>query len=494
MTPMSMGLIGRDILAAPEDTPTSRPPQRRVLIIVVTVALAMAAYWLTRSSLNEMAARMLAILIIAAVFWATEVLPLFATALVVIGLEVLLLASTGGLADVLTGLLTSLGLAVHLSPDVRPIAAGTFLNPFASDVIILFMGGFLLSAAMTKHGVDKAIASIVLRPFTRSPLLLIYGLLGMSAFSSMWMSNTAAAAMMIAIASPLVGIVPHGDRFLRAIFLAVAFGTNIGGIGTPIGTPPNAIAFGTLNAAGHKVTFLKWMLVAVPLEILLLGITGLLLYAFFRPDQALKLGEIRPAQKLSAHGKAALVILWVTVLFWVTSGQHGLKPGITALLAAAALAALRVVDRRDVDSIAWSILILIWGGLSLGIGMEQSGLTGYLWRIDLAAVPGGMWGVAILVTLVAVSMSTVMSNTASAALLVPMAMAIALPEPELFVMLAALACSFAMALPVSTPPNAIAYATGHIPVAVMMRTGGLISIIAAGLMLIGYRIMLPLLF
>lgn len=475
-------------------TPTRAAHMRRTLIIGVTVAVAAVAYWLSRGVVDEMAARTLAIFVIAVWFWATEVLPLFATAFVVIGLEILLLASNGGLADALTNLLHWLALPVHQSPDAQPMSAGTFLRPFSQDIIILFMGGFLLSAAITKHGIDHAVARLVLRPFTGSPLRLLYGVLGITAFFSMWMSNTATAAMMIAIIGPLVHLLPAQERFRAALVLAVAFGANIGGIGTPIGTPPNAIAFGALRAAGYHITFLSWVLVVVPLEVLLLAVVGLLLYVRFKPSSDLPYSTLAPTAPLSGRGMVTLVIFGVTVLLWLSSGQHGLQTGPTALLAAAALTAVGVLDRHDVDAIDWNILILMWGGLSLGVGMEQSGLTGYVRQADLTALPGGTWAVATVITMLAVGLSTVMSNTATAALLVPMALAVSLPGTEQFAMLAALACSFAMALPVSTPPNAMAYASGAVSVREMLHTGGLISAIAIVLLLLGYKLMLPLLF
>jgi sodium-dependent dicarboxylate transporter 2/3/5 len=464
------------------------------LLIIGTVIVAVAAYWIGRTLVHEMAARTLSIFILAAVFWATEALPLFATSFVLIGLEILFLASHGGLADMFTQLLIWGGFTMQHSPHVQPMSARMFLQPFSQDIIILFMGGFLLSGAVTKHGLDQAIASRVLRPFTRSPLLLLYGVLGITAFFSMWMSNTATAAMMIAISAPLTRMLPDDDRFIYAILLAVPFGANIGGIGTPIGTPPNAIAFGALNTAGYHITFLKWILVVVPLEILILATVGLLLYLFFKPGADLKLGELEVAGTLSFRGKATLIILGVTVLLWLTSGQHGMQSAPVALLAAAALTALRVLDQHDVDSIEWDILILMWGGLSLGVALEQSGLMGYISQADLADLPGGTWTVAVVITLVAVGLSTFMSNTATAAILVPMTLVVSLPGKEQFAMLAALACSFAMAIPVSTPPNAIAYATGKIPLRIMLRTGGLISIIAMAMLLLGYRLMLPLIF
>jgi sodium-dependent dicarboxylate transporter 2/3/5 len=473
----------------------TRLRSRKAAVITVTLAMSIPAYWLSREAAGETAARSLSIIIIAAAFWATEVLPLFATAFVVVGLEILALASDGGLADELTALLDLLGIGVRLDTTVPPMRAAMFLEPLASDIIILFLGAFLLAAAVRKHGIDDRLASRFLRPFARSPLRLLYGVLGATAVFSMWMSNTATTAMMLAVVGPTVRRLPERSSFRLAILLAVPFGANIGGIGTPIGTPPNAIAYGVLNQAGYTVTFLTWMLVAVPLAAILLVAAGALLYVMFRPAERIDLssadGDV-PA--LGVAGRAALVILVVTVGLWVFSGWHGLQPGAVALLAAAALTALGVLDRDDVDSIDWNILILMWGALSLSVAAEQSGLIAQVRGADLTGLPGGVWAVGLVVAVAATGLSTVMSNTATAALLVPTALAFSLPGREQLAMLAALACSFGMALPVSTPPNAIAYASGAIPLKAMVRAGSLMSLVCLVLMLLGYRLVLPLVF
>jgi sodium-dependent dicarboxylate transporter 2/3/5 len=150
-----------------------------------------------------------------------------------------------------------------------------------------------------------------------------------------------------------------------------------------------------------------------------------------------------------------------------------------------------VIGVQDVDAIDWKVLILMWGALSLGVAVERSGLGGYLARTDLSALPGGTWAIGAVIALAGVGVSTFMSNTAAAALLVPMALAVSAPGREEFAMLAALACSFAMAMPVSTPPNALAYATGEVPRSVIMQAGGLISALGLILMLVGFHFILP---
>lgn len=463
----------------------------RTALILATIAASVLTYWVARSFVDELAARTLSVFVIAAVFWATETLPLFATSFVVIGLEIIFLATEGGLANQLTQLLEVMGIETSTHQTIKYTA---FLSPFASDIIILFMGGFLLSAALTKHNIDRAIARRILRPFSRSPLMLLFGVIGISAFFSMWMSNTATAAMMLAIITPVLSKLPADVRFRRALVLAVAFGANIGGIGTPIGTPPNAIAYGALNAAGYHVTFLQWMLVCVPLELVLLIVTGLVLYLAFRPERGLVIEKLELVQKITARGWTTVAILLCTIALWLTSGWHGIRPGAVALLATAALTSMAVLDRHDVDTIDWNILILMWGGLSLSVAMKQSGLDGVVGQINLNELPGGGWVVAVVVTIVAVTLSTFMSNTATASILVPMALAAYLVDKEQYVMLTAVACSFAMAMPVSTPPNAMAYATGQVPMTSMLRAGTVITVISAVTMLMTYKFMLPIIF
>jgi len=463
----------------------------RTTLIVATIAASVFTYWVARFFVDELAARSLSVFVIAAVFWATETLPLFATSFVVIGLEIIFLATEGGLANQLTDLLAFMGIEATNHQTIKYTA---FLSPFASDIIILFMGGFLLSAALTKHNIDRAIARRILRPFSGSPMALLFGVIAITAFFSMWMSNTATTAMMLAIITPVMAKLPQDARFRRALVLAVAFGANIGGIGTPIGTPPNAIAYGALNAAGYHVTFLQWMLVCVPLEVVLLVVVGLVLHFSFRPPRDLVIEKLELVQKITARGWMTVMILLCTIVLWLTSGWHGIKPGAVALLATAALTSMAVLDRHDVDSIDWNILILMWGGLSLSVAMKQSGLDQVIAQVNLNTLPGGGWVIAVVVTAVAVLMSTFMSNTATASILVPMALAAYLVDKEQYVMLAAVACSFAMAMPVSTPPNAMAYATGQVPMASMLRVGAVITVISAIAMLMSYKLMLPIIF
>jgi sodium-dependent dicarboxylate transporter 2/3/5 len=374
--------------------------------------------------------------------------------------------------------------------EVRAIKASTFFAPFASDIIMLFLGGFLLSAAVVKHGVDTAAAAKMLGPFSRSPAMLVGGVLGVSAFFSMWMSNTACAAMMIAIVHPLTARAAPGSRLPAALVLAAAFGANIGGIGTPIGTPPNAIAFEALRRSGVGISFVQWMIFAIPLMVAMLAVAWGILVKMVPAAPGERLEPVRRSEAIGRRGWLTISIGLCAVALWLTGELHGISSGAVALLAAAALTAFGLLDRKDVDSIDWNVLILIWGGLAISDALKVSGLGEAIADLPVAQLGGG-WVLGTIVAVLGVGLSTFMSNTAAAALLVPMALAFGVTGREQVAVVAALATSFAMALPVSTPPNAIAYATGKVSMAQMARVGGLISVLGVIAVSVGFRVVLP---
>ncbi len=460
------------------------------MIVAITAAAAVATYYLLPGQVNELARRTAAIFVVAAIFWATEIIPLFATSLLIVAFEILFLAHRGGLAGVLPA-----HSALPVSPDdpAMPLqlSAGIFLEPFSSDIIMLFLGGFLISAAMVKSELDRAIASKFLRPFSRTPVGLLFAVMAITAFFSMWMSNTATAAMMLVIVAPLYRDLPEGHPYAIALLLAVAFAANIGGIGTPIGTPPNAVALDALRRAGYSVNFLDWVLMAVPLAVVLLAMTGTLILLLFRPGRELQLPQIEAVERIGWQGRLTLTVLLIAIVLWLTESLHGVNAAVVALSAAAALATMGILARRDINAIDWDVLLLMWGGLSLGQALKATGLVGYLAQLPLADMHGFVL-VAIVLGFSAV-IGTFMSNTAAANLLIPMALAVpvAVTERVQLAVLVALACSFGMAMPVSTPPNAIIFASGRITGRNMILAGTITSVIGILVLLLGYQLVLP---
>lgn len=442
-------------------------------LLIALIMAAGAAAWLGgRAEVPREAAWMGGIFVLAAILWVTEALPLFATSLIVIGLQIVLLANPGDWPG--------LGFEDGAGPAYQEVVARA-----ADPILMLFFGGFLLARAASNEGVDRAFSALMLRPFGTRPHQVMLGVMVATATFSMWMSNTATTAMMIALVGPMLAQIPEHDRFRRGLVLAVPFAANLGGIGTPIGSPPNAVAMAGMIEAGVSVSFLQWMLVGLPFALVLLLVAWALLWRFYRPEtDRLRIETAAPT--LDGRAWFVVVVFSLTVLLWITDRLHGLPSAVVALVPAIAFTATGILKRTDVDSMEWHVLILIGGGISLGAGMQMTGLdraaVGWL-PLEEGASLVVLCGVLAAVTL---ALSTFMSNTAAANLLLPVgisaAMALSADGARGAILQVAFSiaipASAAMALPISTPPNAIAYSRGVFSTADMVRTGSLISIAA----------------
>jgi solute carrier family 13 (sodium-dependent dicarboxylate transporter), member 2/3/5 len=428
-------------------------------------------YFALPESCPEAARRTASVFVVAALFWAFEVIPIYATSLVVVLLLTFLLTRPGGV----------LGLD-HSGYTL-------FLLPFSSPVIMLFFGGFVLARALRKRKVDRVFASKLLQWFGDRPYFILLGFMVTTGFLSMWISNTATTAMMLAMVYPLLSRIDSDDLFRVGLALAIPFGANIGGVGTPIGTPPNAIALGILADHGIHLNFLSWMLMAVPLAVILMLLASSILFLMFRPKRervTLRLGE---GGQLERKAKGVVVIAVCAILLWLTSGWHGIPEALVALLSAGALFALGFIDRTDLKEIDWDVLVLMWGGLALGKGMQVSGLANWVIGLPIFSYHG--FALIAAFCLLAVFLSTFMSNTATANLLIPLAISIPGESAILLAVTVALSCSFAMAFPISTPPNAMAFSTEVIRSRDMFRSGALIALTAVIFILIGFRLVIP---
>jgi len=455
--------------------------RRGPLILLAALALATGTTLLLQAftALPREACLMAGIFALAALLWASEALPLFATSLLVIGLQTLLLANPGNWPG--------LGFASGENPGYATVLAGA-IDP----VIVLFFGGFLLARAAVKEGVDGAMAALMLHPCGGQPRLVLLGVMITTATFSMWMSNTATAAMMIMLVIPLLARLPAADPFRKCLVLAVAFSANIGGMGTPIGSPPNAVAMGYLQSAGLGLSFIEWMVLAVPLMGALLIFAWLLLWALYPPTrQDLNLAPGHRA--MSRRGWYVVGVFVLTVGLWLSEPLHGLPAAVVALLPAVVFTASGLLGREDVNSLEWNILLLIAGGIALGSGMRMTGLdqaiAGTL--ADAGVLEFGLLSLAML-ALLTLALSTFMSNTAAANLLLPIAISLATVVGAgsnsltlQFAICIALTASVSMALPVSTPPNAIAYARGEIATRDMVFPGLIIGLTAVVFIVFG---------
>ncbi|MEX1012101.1 MAG: DASS family sodium-coupled anion symporter [Waddliaceae bacterium] len=448
-----------------------RAPNRYLLGILV-VAVALFTYLFLPDTYPEAAKRCAAIFIIAAGFWALEIFPVYVTSLIVVLLLCFTLAKPGGVLD-----MGQTGYTV-------------FLAPFASPILMLFFGGFILAAALRKNHADLFIASRILSHFTSNPAWYLLGVIICTATLSMWISNTAATVIMLGMTRPVFESSKISASFRKALILAVPFSANIGGIATPIGTPPNALAKGFLSDLHIFVSFPQWMMLCLPLVLILLIITHAVLITLYLPKRKNESIQMMSEAPLSKSGLQTLLIAGFTILLWLTSPIHRIPESLTALLSAGTFSAMGLIDRNDIKNIDWDVLILMWGGLALGVGIEKTELGRVLVDHLFPSWDGPI--LALLFATLALLFSLFISNTAAAALILPIALETTTEHQMLFAITIALMCSVAMIFPISTPPNALAYSTGFIESREMIKAGTLVTLLSYLTILIGFWWIIPL--
>jgi sodium-dependent dicarboxylate transporter 2/3/5 len=344
------------------------------------------------------------------------------------------------------------------------------------------LAGLALAAGASKTGVDRSLANLLLARVLGRPRLLLITLMATGAALSMVVSNTATAVLLLAIIAPLVERLGVRSRSARAMVLAAALGASIGGLATPIGTSTNIIAFSFLREEGHDITFGRWLLVGLPVAAIVLAVGAWWLlrlgceFSSWRAESP----RIEPVT-VTRSGWACIVVFAMTLCLWVTQTWTGIPMAVSSLLPLAALPLLGILGPTEIRSIDWSTLLLMGAGLCVGQAMEQTGLA--RWIVE-STIPVGSPAMMLIAAfgLLAVVLSTFMSNTATANLLIPMTLA--LPRGELIVpcsLAAAMGSSLAISLPVSTPPMLLAYGTGMVRPAELLRLGLLIG--AVGLVL-----------
>ena len=421
--------------------------------------------------------RVIAIFVFTAMMWILEVIPTWTTSVVAI-VSILLTTSNKGL-----GFLISKENVGTLTNYKDVMAA------FADPVIMLFLGGFVLAFAATKVGLDVQLAKIMLKPFGKNPKTVLLGVLLVIGFFSMFMSNTATAAMMLTFLTPVLATLPKDGGGRIALALAIPIAANLGGIGTPIGTPPNAIALGALQEAGYNITFAGWMLRMVPYVIVMLLFAWVLLMKMF-PFKAktieLKI-EGTPVKVTPFQKYVVWVTFALTIILWVGESIFKVNSNIVAMIPFAVFSATGILKARHLEHINWAVLWMVAGGFALGTALNQTGLATRLIQI----IPFASWNALIVMIvggLICYFLSNFISNSASANLVVPILVVVgtAMKDNPDFVALGgvpamivgiAIAASVAMCLPVSTPPNALAPSTGMITTKQMATVGIIIGVV-----------------
>jgi len=371
---------------------------------------------------------------------------------------------------------------------------------FADPIIMLFIGGFILAIAATKTGLDAKLAKVMLAPFGKKSENVLLGFLLVTGIFSMFLSNTATAAMMLTFLAPVLKTLPANGKGRICLALAIPIGANIGGIATPIGTPPNAIALKFLNnpepeGLGMNIGFGQWMLFMFPLAIVLLVFAWFVLLRLFPFTQKTIELEIEGEAKKDWKSILVYVTFAVTILLWCLDKYTGVNSNVVAMLPVGVFCAAGIITRTDLEEINWSVLWMVAGGFALGVALQDTGLAAHL----INAIPFATWNPVLLVVgsgLICYAMANFISHTATANLLVPILALVGASAKTTLASLGgvstlligvALGSSLAMILPISTPPNALAHATGLIEQKQMMRVGIIMGI--AGL-IIGYAMLI----
>ena len=376
------------------------------------------------------------------------------------------------------------------------VASGVFttnqaLQHFAHPIIFLFLGGFALAAALHRQQLDVRLAALVMRAahgeLSRAALLLFVT----TAIISMWISNTATTAMMLPLALGLLACLPYAQykNTYWYVLLGVAYSANIGGIGTLVGSPPNAIA-----AASAGISFVEWLGFGLPVVLLMLPVMLLLLRLVMRPDLSHRITLDSKAvdhSSLNRQQRLTLGVFLLTVLLWLLSrpisGLLGIDAdfdSLVSILAIILLAALRLLEWKDVESSAnWGVLLLFGGGLTLSALLKETGSSVFLAEGAAGLLQDAPLLLLLLVIVFFMVMLTeVASNTASSALMVPIFASIAEAmgiSASVMAVVIAIAASCAFMLPVATPPNAIVFGSGYIPQSQMMRVGMVMNLVLA---------------
>ncbi len=451
------------------------------IVLLVTIFLvAVPVDFFGIPGLTVVQQRVIALFVFAALMWMFEIIPNWTTSLLVIVFSLLTVSNKG--------------IGFLCKPEYGQLVGYTdIMKSFADPVVMLFLGGFVLAIMAEKYGLDVTLARHLLKPFGTKPKMVLLGFLIVISIFSMFMSNTATAAMMLAFLAPVLAVLPAGDKGKVGLALAIPIAANLGGIGTPIGTPPNATAVKFLAESGYEVTFGEWMIRMVPYVAIMIFVAWILLQFFF-PFKSDKVVLEIPENKRENDWKSKVV--WITfvgtILLWATESITGINSNVVALIPLGVLTCTGIFSKEDIKQINWSVLWLVAGGFALGTCLQGTGLAKAL----IQAIPFGSMSVVLVLViagLVCYFLSNFISNSATAALLIPILIVVAegMADPaaashdsffalggtHAMICFIAVCASIAMLFPISTPPNAIASSTGLVETKQMARVGIIVGVI-----------------
>ncbi len=409
---------------------------------------------------NQQAQQALALLMMVAILWITEAIPL-----------------------PLTGLLIPV-----MAISMQLLSPGEAFKEFANPILFLFMGGFVLAGALSRHSLDKMLAQKLIRlaggNFYRSAILLMLA----TALIASWVSNTSSTAMMIPLGLGMLVLVNKNTVSAESKFLmlGIAYSANIGGIITIISSPPNAIGAEILN-----ISFLEWMKYSIPVFLLTFPVMVTILTLYFKPDKKMSIGVMVFKKETAAPIKTLLSIFLFTIILWMLEGV--LSPllhidssfnSLVAIFAIFLLFITKVLTWEEIiKSINWEILLLFGGGLTLGMLIDQSGLGAMLIsKVSSLITIVPMFVFLLAIVIFSIILTEFMSNTASAAMILPLLFSLSHQmqiNPVILVLPATIAASFGFMMPAGTPPNAMVFSSGFVPQSDMIKAGLMINVIFA---------------
>jgi sodium-dependent dicarboxylate transporter 2/3/5 len=474
------------------------------VFIVISILLSFVLFAVNPLQLDVKAAKVLAIAFLVIFLWITEAIPMAASAL----------------------------LPLILFPLLNIMPVKEVAKSYGDPIIFLFMGGFFLGLAIEKWNLHKRIALNIVRLSGTNGNSIILGFVIATGTISMWLSNTATTMMLFPIATSVIFVIKENhtqgnqQNFSIALMLVIAYASNLGGIATIIGTPPNVAYVGFIkDKLNHSIDFFDWMKLVMPLSIVLLLLLYIVITRFLYPNKMEKSEatanyikeEINKLGKMSATEWRVLLIFLITAFLWITQSiwnklfQLKLDDAMIALIGAVLLFAipssikkdeaensvyLPILDWNDTKRMAWGILILFGGGLALAKGLEEAGLIQLLGKVLAQIAPDNLFLLILLITTLSIFISEVMSNVAQVIIFAPVVTALAVSlniHPLLLGIPMCLGASCAGMLPMGTPPNAIAFSSGHIALKDMLKTGFVMNIISILFISLACYFFLPLL-
>lgn len=466
--------------------------RKKALLFLITALLTVIVWNLPIDSfgiegLTIVQQRVIAIFVMAVMLWLTEAIPAWATSVVII--FVLLFFVSDSAFKIMQGSEAEMGKLL----DYQGVMAC-----FADPTIILFLGGFVLAIAATKSGLDVMMAKALIAPFGKRSENVLLGFMLITGIFSMFISNTATAAMMLTFLTPVFKSLPPSGKGRVALTMAIPIGANLGGMGTPIGTPPNAFAFKVLNdptGLNLGISFGDWMPIMAPMVLIMLVMAWIIIRKMF-PFSA-KTIELNIEGNMQHNWRTTVVAVTflVTIVLWVFGKQLGINANTVAMLPIAVFALTGVITAKDLKEIDWAVIWMVAGGFALGLAMNGTGLA----EAAVKSIPFAEFNplvIMIVSGLVCFILSNFISNTATAALLIPILTVVCagmgdklntIGGTSTILIGVAVSASCAMSLPISPPPNAIAYSTGLIQQTDMVKAGLTVGILS---MIVGYAVLI----